>query len=268
MVDLYLQEMMAGKISSALHNQKTALNKEETETLSTLESEINKNISRQVEEIIALDSRNPTLNLEPIHIKRERIFNELKEAASFKELSLYIDNAINYLLNCNEIEFEEPLKQLHEALLRVKSIIDNFNNTLTDEKTLLETLQISTAHLELIENLALLNNAQTNYEISLALFVLLTTLAPFHEGYWYHAGLAAQRNNNIDLSIRLYQAAMQINENSFWPHLFLCDCFVKKAMLLEAKNHLTLGKTLLSNNDEDYDEAASFIKALEVDLNK
>lgn len=191
-------------------------------------------------------------------MKRAKLKAEITEALHFKELSQYVEAALNVL-------FRDGKKYLTEEQLN--ALLNTFSHAdehLAKPHEHIENYQtvfhVSDAEMEAIERIAIENFNQKQFEDSLAIFIFLTTLHPNIAGYWHRAGITAQKAGALDLAIGFYSNSIELEPGLISSHLFLIDCYLKLKMFSEAQSQYAIAKKLSENQEHDEGTRALFSK--------
>jgi len=121
--------------------------------------------------------------------------------------------------------------------------------------------------IEAIFKIAIHKYSESLYADSLSLFVLLSTLIPENPDFWYRAGMMAQKEQNYELAVRLYQAAITIDSSLMAPWVFIIDCYLQLKLKSEAQKAYAQAIKMYTDNQAD-ESWKKLLAATEILLNK
>lgn len=219
MVDIYMQELMNGRIKSphAPHS-----NQKPPKITDRFELECEKELELIVNSIPEEELSQSNLETKNSRIDKKKL--EIKEELFFAETNKYIELAISTLTSCIELE-EVEREHLELELFEAAKLIENLNLA-TDfyDQNLKEILHISTRSVDLIFSLAIKKYINQETELCLSLFLLLSNLIPENADLWYRAALAAQMSNKIEFALKLYCQSLAIDSESIGAKIFSIEC--------------------------------------------
>lgn len=199
MPDLFLQEMLKGN-----------------EPLNRFINEIDK----EIDERVKLEQFNGNDLVSPI-MQKEKFRGEMKKELEFPEIAPRIQVAIQLLYDADQLDSKEKEKIIIN-LSHARKIINQLNEKSTTDDNLKTTFEISDESMESILNLALKKLDNHELDNSLALFILLVTLASENADYCYRAGIVAQMTEQYELALQLYAASELIEAK-----ILMVDCYIK-----------------------------------------
>ncbi len=242
MVDLYLQAMMQ---SDLLNKKKSQL----LEKLKIFEENWNREIDLCIAESLKKESTNP--DLEPFKTVESKK-SKLKETLQFTDLSRHIELALEFLNTSGETSLIAALSHLGE----------HENGVLDESNDFQDILKIHDETLSSIAQIGIDSFSQGLLKESMAIFVLLTTLVPENAGYWYKAGIAADKLEQYDLAIKFYSAAAALAPELIGPKAFLVDCYLESKEINEAE----AAHKLAIECDNKESEWSDFLSKLESEI--
>lgn len=217
-------------------------------------------IKKKVEELINDQlHENKYLSREQLSEKIER---EVRQASDLSEFGTYIFTAVHifrsegtrYLEKEAYFALVEGLNQLSEKInqLNLENLSDDdiygsFEVLLSSSY---EILKIGTSKFD--EGLV---------RDSLAIFSFLTLVQSKEPDFWYRMGLVAQKDNNIELALKAFGIAQELNPQLIGPHIYAAECLFNKGLNEEALEEVKLAKSH-KTNEEEWSEEISAIEAL------
>jgi len=242
MVDIYLQELMRGKIST--NNKKSLVPGE-------LQDPFEISLNQQIDDIIRnIDPSEfySSGHLEPLSVKREKMRLEMKEETQVLDLAGHIEGAIvliysdEAIYDGNTVELEELRSQILEAGEAIKKL--DLKETLP--LNLKKTLNLNNDSIRKMIDIALSREKIGDLKGCLNLLILVSVIEPEKSSYWYRAGLAAQLQDNLKLALKFYTAALKIDTTLIGAKVFSLICCLK----LGYKNKSREIKEELEKTDE------------------
>lgn len=232
MVDLYLEAMMKGKSPSNNSNKKN----------DNFDEAFEKYLNDYIE-TLSVDEDNNKNSLTTPEIKKARLKEEAKEALAMNWIAPHLTNAFEILSHEGHIgidsaqdrllldEFELFPEKLNQ--LRVENVLEgNYQ----------QILQISDVSMESLWEIAQAKYNGEEYQDSLALFALLSTLNSDEPEYWLRMGIAAYRNEEFTLALRVFEIVTDLDPGNLGARLMEAECYLRKdqhakaeAEYLEAK---------------------------------
>lgn len=240
---LYLQAMMHGEF--ARKKNEPGKSKEEK---SQFEISLEKQIDNYVDSL-ELEEDSEHKNLLPPKLRREKIKTELKAAAKMPELSQFLESAIRLLLSegANYLS-EETYKLLISDLTDVYTRLSSMNLDKPEDVDISVLIYMSDHSLDAIATIATDKFANELYGDCLSLFSLLSVINPGYAEYWFRLGIAAQKSGNLDLAIRGYAAAAQLDPKHIGARLFAAECYAQRKFFEEAKTEYEAAKEITHHN--------------------
>lgn len=175
-----------------------------------------------------------------------------KEEMENSELAELIDTAMQILYSEGDHILSHQANQELLTDLKVSNIW--LANTSIDER-LNENLQtlahLSNDSMKAIYEIALAKFNEKHYHDSLSLFSLLSLLNSGEPEIWFRLGIAAQKCDKIELALRAYGAALEIDPYHVGARLFAAECFMKRNLFGEAKKEIAVVKKIIKNQKVD-----------------
>lgn len=217
MTDLYLQAMMHGDL---LGIKKTELIKK----LNIFQDKWDREIDLYITDQLKNEPSDPQQDLfHSPQTKKVKLKAELEETLKFSELSHHIELAFEYLNSSGE-----------SPLITIFTQPDQ-SDILNESKNFQDILKIEEESLNSIVKFGMESFSQGLFAESMAIFILLATLNPENAGYWYRAGIAADKQEQYELAIKFYSAAATLEPDLIGPKAFLVDCYLESKKLSEAE---------------------------------
>lgn len=242
-MDPRLSAMLRGELSSTKPVQKEV--KEKTR----LEKEMDKEIDAYLE---TMEFPEDPRSLESGKMKKESMRLKLKEEIKMPELSGLIDSAMRLLYTEGKqffsIEIYEKLISDFNAsgqklaALGVKELADVNLQTVAG---------LSNQTMESIFDFGLESYKAEQYANSLALFTLLSLFNPGNADIWLRLGIAAEKSDKIDLALRSYAAALDLDPSNIGARLFSAECYLLRHHYEEAGKELMEAKILMKETKPD-----------------
>ena len=250
MPDIYLRLMMEGSL----------LTKKKEDTY--IKNRFDLEIERASNEYAAIFSLEESFNdpLSTPQMKRMRMIEEFKAALNFSELEKYVSEAFSIIV---EEGFNYVGAKEYEVILnefsQIESCLDEFD--LKSKQTLQQVFGLQISTLERLFQIALLKFNEGAYTSSVAVFVLLTTLAPNYADYWYRLGIAAQRAEHINLALDAYMIAYELDPKMLGAWIFSAECLLSLGHIDGARSNFKKAKNLFSNEpDNDWQEMIAYME--------
>lgn len=244
MADPYLMAMMGGnsekKTEGAIATEKDRfdliINKDIEEYLDTIdfEAEIGDN------------------KMQTPRMKRDQLREELQKSLQMTELDQNITTAFLVLVhegkeNLNPDEYQAMI----DELLQIGDKINGMSFDSLPEVNLQTLFNISAPTMRAIFKVATAQFVNGRLDNCSALFMMLTALNPGHPEYWLRSGMAAHQSNNIDLALRSYRSATELDPQMVAAPLLLADCYLRLGNKDEAKEAFNKAKSLASSQEID-----------------
>lgn len=205
-------------------------------------------IERQINDYI------DTLNLEadPFQnklispsVRRSKILFELKNAISLPDLESYLPNAISLLISKGQHYLEhEAYTQMELELSKIPEMAERVDLSNEIGDSFQSVFKIDDTVMQSILQIAIAKFREEKYEESFSLFVLLSSLSPGNFDYWLQLGVAAQKFQKLDLALRAYEMALDLNPDLIGAKLFMVECYIEKNLLQQATKALEEAKQM------------------------
>ncbi|MBS0655406.1 MAG: hypothetical protein JSR46_06505 [Verrucomicrobia bacterium] len=188
----------------------------------------------------------------PQALRREKIKAELKAAAKMEELSQLLESAVELLLSegasyLSEEAYERLCSDFSDAFNRIASIsLDR-----PEDLDVPALIQMSSQSLDAIATIATDKYAKERYFDCLSLFSLLSIINPTYAEYWFRMAMAAQKSGNLDLALRGYAAAAQIDPTHIGARLFAAECYAGRTLFAEAQAEYEAAKEIARTHQVD-----------------
>jgi len=252
MADLYLQAMMNGPVRHKKDKYDEAM-----------EREIKLYLDSLLVEEGAVGSQLVTANM-----KRARLLEELKEKLKMVELAEHIKSAFSFIRS-EGLQYLEPA--IHEKLLlefqNAAKLLEEFDLTQEMPNNFQEMLAISDDAMEIIYRIGTAAYMEGRWQSSLSVFVLLATLNQSYPEYWFRVGIAAQKNDHLDLALKAYAMTSSMSPELIGPRLFAAECLLANGSTMEAMEQLKEAKKIKEKSDVEpvwLDLLSSLEKELEI----
>ncbi|MBA3603147.1 MAG: hypothetical protein H0W50_05800 [Parachlamydiaceae bacterium] len=191
-------------------------------------------------------------------IKITRLRAKIKDELELKPLSKYIESALKVLVHDGKIlSSKDQYRELMEAFSHAQEFINKPREDLANYQTI---LQIKDTEMETITKVAIEEFNHGKFDDCMAIFILLTTLRPDIANYWYRAGISAQKSALLDLAVKFYNTALELEDGNMGPHLFLIDCYLSLKKFSEARSQFDKAKSLSETKEMDEASKALFLK--------
>ncbi|MBA2368791.1 MAG: hypothetical protein H0V82_07185 [Candidatus Protochlamydia sp.] len=259
-MDPYLLALMHGEISPKKSKNKEAKDKFEADLEKELDTYIE---SLEFEYDPAKSMQNPKL-------KRENMKLQMEEAMKMPELSDQMEIALNILFEEGSRYLSDEVNQmLISELLASTEKLERIGIQETGEKNLQALTKISDISMKAIEGIAMEKFQQEEFTDCVALFCLMNTLNSGVPEHWLRMGVAAQMNDNIELALKAYAAALALDPNCIEAKLFTVECLIDRKLFDEAKAEVSAAEEIINNNEFDHmwlDMLSDLKKVLETPL--
>ncbi len=262
MVDLYLQAMMHRELPSQQPKSNSS---------NSVKDKFDLAAEKYIKEYLN------SLNLEIEYgqnqfvtpaMKRAQIRQEMLAKMKASEEDGYLSEAFNFI-NSNGEQYlgQEFYPEVVSELERIDDLIEKMDPGQEFPEKMQSFYNFNEHIAEEISKLAILKFHEEEYKTSLSLLVLLATLFPENNDYWYKLGIAAQKCEQYDLALRAYGEALQLKPDHIGVKLFSVECYLEKDLVEEAKSQLREAKKLAEKleGEGEVDEMwISFMKELEI----
>lgn len=237
MVDLYLQAMMQGQIVNRKKNK--------------FDEAMSREIKHYVDSLPLEEDIGESQLVSP-RMKRIKLMEELKEEAKMTELTEYIEKAFSFLRS-DGLHYLEPsaLEKLTLALKNSAKLLKDLDLSQEMPKDDQMILGFSNETLAMIYQVATGAYRDERFESCLAVFVLLATLNPANPEYWFRTGIAAQKNELIDIALRAYAIASSLVPELIGARLFAAECYLAKGALKEAAEEVIEAKKIKETSEPE-----------------
>lgn len=222
MPDPYLEAMMKGEIITAGGiAERHAVPQKKDRFTDALEKKIEEHLdSLQLEEISVDALLTPA-------VRKAKLKRELLEANKFFETESYLTSALNILrTKWIQGDDDETLKEMEERFSKIADILNTAEIETLSTESLYTVLGISDDLMSAILEMAIQYFASEEYDNSLAILILLTTLAQDNPNYWLRLGIAAQKTENYQLALKAYDITFELAPNAIGPLLFSVECYL------------------------------------------
>lgn len=160
-----------------------------------------------------------------------------KELIDTEEFEQYIPEAIRLLKSEGSLALLDAFSRMNE---KIESLDPNID--FTDD--LMELFQLEEKQLDEIDAIGVRKFKEEDFSKALNCFILLTSLNPNREDYWYHEGIAAQKQSKYRLALKCYASALSINPDLIGCFLFSSQCYLEKGEIEKAKESFESAKLL------------------------
>ncbi|MGZ3633573.1 MAG: tetratricopeptide repeat protein [Parachlamydiaceae bacterium] len=245
MPDPYLEAMMSGRDVKS-KKQTVATEPQDRFTLA-----IEKNIDDYLDTVDFKQNENQLLS---VQLQRQKLKEELHETLKMGELNQDIEKAIKILLNdgmqvLDKAEYENLIKELSQMSAKL-NVLDL---TSLPEENFKTFLNFSDQMMRSILKVAVSKFSLGEYENAFSVFMLLITLNPGNPEYWFRSGMAAHQNDQIDLALCSYQAAVELDPDLVGAFLFMAECYLRQGKQAEAKEAYQRAKAIETSNGIESD---------------
>jgi tetratricopeptide (TPR) repeat protein len=187
-------------------------------------------------------------------MKRAQMGENLRNSLQATEVEQQIETAFTVLVR----EGKEALDAGEfEAMMNELSQIGEKMNAMSldppPEVNFQTLLSISEATMRSILKVAISKFANQQLDSALALFVFLTVLNPGHPEYWFRSGMVAHQNNKLDIALRSYQAAAELDPQLIGAPLLMAECYLRQDKKEEAKAAYAQAKAIAATNEVSAD---------------
>lgn len=196
----------------------------------SIEDKFDKAIDKQIDDYLdnlnleGLFSNNKLVTAE---MKRVQIKNDLIEEIRKSDKSKEIFEAI-YMLKSKDLNLLEDKEYwlLMSEFERAGNILEGLDPNHIPVENFQKILSISDESMQSIMKVAVAKFVSQNYNDSLLLYNLLSTLAPDNPEFRFRLGLVAQQSGKIDLALSAYLATADIIPKFLGAKLFAIECYL------------------------------------------
>lgn len=244
MGDPYLMAMMRGDFS-----------RKKGKAMASMQSKIDEAVEKSIEEYldtIDFEAEVGQDKLQTPQMKREQLRQEMQKSLQMPELQQGITASFQILVAEGEEALESNEYEVMMAeLMQIGDKIQVLPLVSIVEQNLQSLLNISAATMKAIFKVATVQFVQGRLENCSALFTMLTALNPGHPEYWLRGGMAAHQSNNMDLALRSYQAAAEIDPQMAEVPLLMADCHLRLGDKDQAKVAFQQAKAIAASQELD-----------------
>lgn len=227
-----------------------------------IEKEEEKEIDTYIESLHLEDQYAQNL-LVPPKLKKAQLKEELKSAIQLPSLHEQMQAACDLLAhNGSSYINGEIYLQLLNEFLSIDDTIDHLDLAADLSGDLQTIFNISDPVMEAILQMAIAKFQEEDYQDSLALLSLLTTLKSSSDDYWFRLGIAAQKSHKFELALKAYDIAIELNPELIGARLFSIECYLHKDDHETASTRLQAVKEL-TNTIELEEVWQKFLKNIE-----
>lgn len=244
MPDPYLAAMMRGDFSKDKAQSKSAVSLDRFSLL--IEKSVNDYL-----DTIDFEEGFET-QVQSSQMKRSKIKEELQEALKMQELNQNIQTAFQVLLRDGKesLESEEYLS-LIEELSQMGNKISQINLEPLPQENFQTLLKMSDQTMRSLLKIAVSKFVTDQFDDSFALFILLVTLNSSHPEYWFRSGMAAHQNNQLDLALRSYKVAAELDPKLIGAPLFIAECYLRQGNREEAETAYKQAQAIAASYEID-----------------
>lgn len=245
MPDPYLMAMMRGEFAT---NKSKSMPKKDKFDLS-LEKQVNDYL-----DTIDFEAECQENKLVSPQMRRAQMKEELLSSMKSNELTQQIQTAISVLLSDGKQCLEEiEYRQMLEELSQIGDKVNAINLDSPPEENFQTLFNISNSTMGGIFKVAAFKFASGEFDSCLSIFMLLSTLNPGNAEYWFRLGMAAQQSKNLDLALRAYRVAAELDPQLIGAELLTADCFLRQGKREEAQGAYKAAKKIEKSSQIDPD---------------
>lgn len=215
--------------------------------------EVEKQLAEQIEE-------NKFLSRENL---RQKIEEEVRRASDLSEFGAYITSAVR-IFRHEGIRYldEEQNRILLEGLSELGKKIDQLDLENLTDQSLYEAFEVLNPSVEAVLKMGIAKYEEDLYQDSLALFTFLTLIEAGEPDYWFRMGLVAEKDNKIDLALRAFEVAEDLNPGLAGPHIYAAECLLLKGLKQEARREVEEAKNCINQSETAWGEEVAAIEDL------
>lgn len=171
-------------------------------------------------------------------MKKMKLKKNLQENDISNKLNNHIQDAIQLIYDEKGHHLSEEEFQLIESdLVKASLTLEELDlDIINYRQNIHEILSFSDETLQIMHRLATDKFQEKCYRECLAIMVFLSTLEQNNSEQWFHLGIAAHKNEDPELAIEAYTAAISLDPKIVGARLLASECFLtlnKKQNALE-----------------------------------
>lgn len=207
--------------------------KQESKTPSKIDRAANKIFDDYIESNGLNNS--PPNPLIPEHLRLEKLRNDVKANLDSGEFDKILPIALDALVYDGKNLVEEAeYKLMCQQLSKIPAFLEKIGYEGPLEGNLQTMIQIPDSVINTIFTVA----QKVESDKSIAIFSLLNALVPENPDYPYRLGLVAHTTNNLELALRAFKEAINIDDDFYEARIYLADCLAMDGKTAEAKDEL------------------------------
>lgn len=181
---------------------------------------------------------------------RKKIEKEVREASDLSEFGDYITTALRLFRTEGSRYLEkEAFNNLLEGLNQLAIGIEALDLENLDNETFYETFEVLTKNTEDILKIGTLKYEEGLIRESLAVFTFLTLIQSHDSDFWYRMGLIAQEDKNMELALRAFNVALELNPQLIGPHIYGAMSLFNQGLKEEALEEIKAAKSKQRNEE-------------------
>lgn len=258
MRDPAIEALLQGPSNKISHTEKKT-------NLSRYEAESNRQLKNAVEEIIAEEAPSHSQLLSP-QAYRLKLENELKSGIQFTELSEQLSSAFSVISKGKKYVESTPYAIMIGEFAKATTHLDSVEIDKIYEHTLQTLLKISDTTMDSLTSIAIAKYEEGIFLESLAVYSLLSTLAPENSNYWYRVGITAHKCEKYELALKAYSVACIFDPLLIGARVFASECYLTLGEFKDAETEFIEAKKILDAwpADKNKAEEAQLIDNLKI----
>lgn len=175
----------------------------------------------------------------PDSIKREKLKEELKSSVKCLDFDINLGPAFETLLKAKPPYIEEnSYDEMMSQLSNISTYVDTIDFSQPIEESFSNLFHISQTTMKTIFEIGLTKYNEEEFNSSLSIFYLLSTLDRDNADYWYRLGIVSLEIENLAQALQAFAFTLFINPDLLGARIFSAQCYLKLKEIDDAKAEL------------------------------
>ncbi len=243
MVDIYLQLALGGELNKVNGNH--VLQKKDNSN--KFELAYDQLFDHIVENLPSNNITSENVFI-PKSLQRSKYKKDLINDTQFLNLEISLNSAIDFLTNKNECQSylsPEEHEEIVEQFSTISRYLEQIDFKRPLSKKLYSLLHITESCMESILKVGTAKYNDKDFETSMAIFALLSSLDNENGQYWYRHGIAAVQMGKLGLALQAFAFTLYFNTEVLGARLFSADCYLKMNQIDDAKAEIQEAKSIV-----------------------
>ncbi|MBA3238343.1 MAG: hypothetical protein H0T62_08385 [Parachlamydiaceae bacterium] len=176
----------------------------------------------------------------PESIKKAKIKEDLKSSIKCLDFDINLGPAFEILFKDRHLHIEEDkYEEMVIQLLNIADYIEQIDFSKPIEESFYSLFHISPSTMQSMFQIGIAKYNEEEFESSLSIFYLISSLDQTNADYWYRLGIIAIQIEKLNLALQGFAYAIFYNRDLMGARIFSAQCYLKLGEIEDAKAELT-----------------------------